>query len=617
MKSENAVDTRLMAPFRQSKFFCDLDKIYAISKRSKVKAVDAFDELIATTPHFATIHSYLESQRGDDDHEVSTYDPYRSEPLDICSSRTQTLILPVTQTQVVGDVVPESVRDTCPALTCTESPPKKESSDMMEIVPETRMSDDLPPSLPISTARSLSETPHTPHNEETVSDSSVDMSFNDSSIVPSISFHQNDSRDFGGDASTLCMNDSLAAFPAVPATPPIDELTSTPPTQKSASPAQFSSTSTILLQPQPKSPPCTVPIEYYDTDHFAEIMPCWLVGPPCRFHDPHLRHPQLLFYVQALDLFLNTASSSSTSYLRTACTVARRVFMELWHRHLNSSTDSTVSFDLDHYLSRGNTLPGVCTPVWQYLQVQWHAHSASILHTTTFYSAPPPDASNSAKTSLPHIKDKLRAMQIYGRSHNCESLRDLIPHYLDATTDHGESSQALFRHVASAEELHVALRGLQAKLKCPVIPMGTFRRGGMFVSVLDVLAVTPASVSSIVDLLTRVKVLECDTHHATATRLIAPIRFKTHRLLLDLKVYTQPTASFAMLYFTGPASYVASTLLASMAKVDDSTPVTFDDWYTWLLSKYGADLLLAQVHDEASACRVLQIPYLAPRDRLF
>ncbi|RHY53790.1 hypothetical protein DYB30_003887 [Aphanomyces astaci] len=618
MTNENVADTRLMATYKKSKFFYELDKIYAVPKPSGECAVDPFDEMLANTPHFASIHAFVdESQREEEDlvEQIGIEEPHPSDAPEFSSPQTQTLLLPVTQTQIVADIVPETILDrTSSALVDGKSTSNdKVASDMMEIVPETKPSEGeaalaLPHSIPVAISPTTVLEPHpsppSAHNDDT------STSLDESSIVPSISFHVDDSRDFVGDASSLYVNDSLAAFPPLPPTPSDDPPT--PPTQQAV-------TTTTFLRPRSRTIPVASAADYYDTDHMAEIIPCWLLGPRCQLHDPHLPHPQLLFYIQALDMFLHASSTPSSSYLRTAVVVARRVFVELWHRHVltKSPSDSVVNFDLEHYLTRGNTLPGVCTPVWRYLEAIWHVHEGRVLHTTSFYARPASDThQQSPPESLRPTIEALRAMQFYGNRHPCASLKALVPHYMHQATD----SRLQYRHVVAANDMHLALRGLQAKLKCPVIPMGAFRRGGVFLSVLDVLAIITSSVTSIVSLLQQVKVLECDTVHVTSSRIVAPIRFKTHHMLVDLKVYAQPAASFAMLYFTGPASYVASTLLAPMLMEEEgrveSREVTFDLWYTWLLRKHGADVLHTTVTDEASACRVLQIPYNPPKDRL-
>ncbi|CAK4076119.1 unnamed protein product [Aphanomyces euteiches] len=630
------MDVRLMSPYRKRKFFADVDKIYPLTKTSHPR-LDLFDAIVAETPHFASIRALLEESRTEaqgkpnvvDSQKLHRQEEHPSTKEEGSSARTQTLLLPVTQTQLVAEIVPETVLepldvkleivpetkasddmlkhgsdgDSTAVKSSLDSEVNEELTSTLEIVPETKLSDgkehhptkvestasstEHPPVLLFTVSANVEPEDPRPVERSIQDFSEADTSI-DNSIVPSISFHPDESRD-GMDNSSIFANDSFAAFPIDPSL--AVEEAPTPPTQQSHEPSPPGSTSTTKLVVL--NLPSYCPVDYYDADSFTEIIPCWILESPCLFHDPHLQYPNLLFYIQTLDLYLLT-SPSTPNYFRTACLVARRVFVELWHAKNMAHT----SLEVQHYLERGNTLPGVATPVWRYLEAQWRQLHSILLHTNTFWTSQAPANPFPPQDVLLALDD----LQTYGR------LASLASDYLlpiPATT-YRPALHA--RHVVSAVEMQQALRGLQSQLKCPVFSMGTFRRGGIFLSVLDVLAVTPSSMADLVALLRRAKVLESDVMHVTNSRVIAPIRFNSYRLVLDLKAYAQPQASFAMLYFTGPASYVATLL--------QEPSMSFDAWYDSIVTRFGVDQLRENVTDEASACRVLKWPYQAPKDRL-
>ncbi|KAF0686596.1 Aste57867_21601 [Aphanomyces stellatus] len=584
----------LMPDYRKRKFFLDLDKIYPLPKSSGAMKLDPFDEIMAGAPQFASIRAWMEESRREteEDNPGARKDlpPAPSPSLSRRGSVTTDAAQLSPTPRLDDDIVPETI----------------EASDKFEIVSETKgnVHSSADPAVDPSTSiiEGNQDDGLTSTHESTVmlwDTSETQLSLDDGSVVvPSISFHAEDSREVLEDSHA---NDSFAAFPVLPPSPQSPrEESPTPPTQRQPAPATTSLSSdpsTTTLRPLSPSPLNPV-VDYFDADSFAELVPCWFFDAPCRFHDAHLQHPHLLFYIQALDVFLASASSTRSVYFYTACLVARRLFVNLWH------TKPSTALDLPHFLDRGNTLPGVCTTVWRFLAAEWRRRHPMLHHTPSVFatsSSQPPPLELTAETAT---LSALAARLVYGNRHA------LAPHYLVAVAPTMRCAVALHaRAVVSCDDMQLALRSLQSHLKCPVFAMGTLRRGGIFVSVLDVLAISSATMWDLVTLLQHAKVLESDAMDVTSTRLVAPIRFKGHRLLLDLKVYTQPMASFAMLYFTGPRTYVASVVLPPAA-----ASWTFDAWADWLTRRFGA--ALQHVTDEASACHVLQIPHKAPKNRL-
>ncbi|KDO29890.1 hypothetical protein SPRG_04957 [Saprolegnia parasitica CBS 223.65] len=559
---------RLMSSLRKRKFFEEANKLYPLRPPNGQPKTDLFDFLLATLgrPHNDTSFGCM-------------LDP----PDDfVAETRPETEATPRPVVLHNSDMVPET--------RCSDEPAAVVADD--SIVPETRFSDDggrnhdneiVPETVDVA-----------PTIRESIggADALHESISSSSSYAASVTFGgPNDMSLNSSSHSCATLDDSFAAFPSAHLPPP------TPPTETLRSPTPL--TQAVATLPL---------VDYFDTDHYTELVPCYvLYAVHCNLHDAHLSHPHLLFC--ALDQFL-ASQELMHGYIRRASEIARVVFASRWARRLDAFTKD---IDIRDYTERGRSLPGVCAPVWHIIAAHWRHYKAHVLHSDEFYLGDTttmradPGAHCRHVTSGyfavdGHLRDEATRRSVYGGSDVGAYYMTLMPR--DASNRRRDTDDLPQRMYLPQESLSFAFKQLEANLRVTdphvaMYPMGTFARGGLYGSVLDVLVLpTPArpSIHDVVAALEAAHVVEPGAvRSVSAHRLIAPIRFKHIRLLLDLKMYPPPMAYAAMIYFTGPQAFAQHAFCSVLAACGDDT--RFETVYETLQTMHGP-ARLAQVLDE-------------------
>ncbi|OQR81970.1 hypothetical protein THRCLA_11247 [Thraustotheca clavata] len=443
-----------------------------------------------------------------------------------------------------------------------------------------------------------------------------------SSNIPVVSFGGPDTSFNSSTFSVATLDDSINYFPSLYC----------PPTQGNAHTMNHKTITSLA----PESKSISSLMDYYDTDNYTELIPCYLFYKiHCSLHDTNLSHPYLLFCIQVLDQFLSS-NSNAHAWTIKSCQIARVVFASLWSkRHQNHQKD----IDIRDYTERGKILIGVTTPVWQIISDHWNKYKASLLHSDEFYvenQVALTLATNSRHVtkdyyqntnSWLHSQDKLNIYgikrEIANSDVDVQALSPVGAYYLNSLPNDASNRTTLYsqRMYVPLESMSFAFKQLEANLRgfdssVMLYPMGTFARGGCFLSVLDVLLLPTKKLTTIDQVTTallQVNILEDKVRSVTPHRLIAPIRFKHILLLLDLKFYAPPKAFAAMIYFTGPESYVQFAFRNVLAECEADT--RFETIFTKLTEKYGPTTL-NEIIDEHAMCTLLGLStYQDPRYR--
>ncbi len=260
--------------------------------------------------------------------------------------------------------------------------------------------------------------------------------------------------------------------------------------------------------------------------------------------------------------------------------------------------------------------------------------------------------------------------------HAVASVPSVIDDHAFNRRDDDECRFLSTRAYVSQDVLHEAFQTLEKTLcrqwhrGLRMIPVGTFARGGLFLSVLDVLAVVPSSQSSCssssssasscndddddVNMTALMRILRTfhDIKHgqyymehrrdqdapdddddvSAPQRLVVPIQFDTTPLLLlDLKIFRAGAhASIAQLYFTGPERFVQRVLRAALGpwwqplintiyekKEDDASRenTSVSRVFNVMKATFGDDAMRT-LHHEQDVFHLFQVPYVAPRNRI-
>ncbi|EQC42430.1 hypothetical protein SDRG_00165 [Saprolegnia diclina VS20] len=581
---------RLMSSLRKRKFFEEANKLYPLRPPAGEPKTDLFDFLLATMgrPHNDPSFGCM----------LGPCDDF------VAETRPETEAAP--RPAVVHDL------DLVPETRCFDEPAAVVAAD--SIVPETRSEggrhdDDeiVPETVDIA-----------PTTRESIggADALHESISSSSSYAASVTFGgPNDMSLNSSSHSCATLDDSFAAFPSAYQHLP----TPTPPAETLRSP-------TPLTQAV-ATPPLA---DYFDTDHYTELVPCYvLYAAHCNLHDAHLSHPHLLFCAQVLDQYL-ASKELMHGYIRRACEIARVVFASRWARRLDAFTKD---IDIRDYTERGRSIPGVCAPVWHIIAAHWHHYKAHVLHSDEFYlgdtsatTRADPGAHCRHVTSAyfaadGHLRDDAMRRSVYGGSDVGAHYMTLVPR--DASNRRRDTDDLPQRMYLPQESLSFAFKQLEANLRVAdpqvtMYPMGTFARGGLYGSVLDVLLLpTPArpSIHDVVAALEVAHVLEPGAvRSVSAHRLLAPIRFKHIRLLLDLKMYPPPMAYAAMIYFTGPQVFGQHAFRSVLPACGDDT--RFETVYETLRTMHGPTRL-DQVLDEQDMLVLLgHTVYQPPLHRL-
>lgn len=207
-----------------------------------------------------------------------------------------------------------------------------------------------------------------------------------------------------------------------------------------------------------------------------------------------------------------------------------------------------------------------------------------------------------------------------------------------STSAHANSAlqpPPIHHQVVSQPEWKIAFNAIVIHLQkwnphVEVFPCGAFSRGAAFGSTIDVLvASSDAPVRSrtrrapsvrfadVVGALTTAKIVQKATleHCVSPTRSLFAVQFKTTALILDLKVFEPPKSWFALVYFTGPQSFVREffSALLQLSLCELSEP-SFDAVYLKASDVLGRERLAA-VESEQDVFALAGREYLGPSFR--
>lgn len=190
------------------------------------------------------------------------------------------------------------------------------------------------------------------------------------------------------------------------------------------------------------------------------------------------------------------------------------------------------------------------------------------------------------------------------------------------------------RHVVSQPEWKIAFNAIVIHLqkwnpRVHVFPCGAFSRGAAYGSTIDVLVAAPKApgrtrtrrasalcYEEVIGALTSAKIVQKSEEYRVApTRSLFAVPFKKVSLILDLKVFEQPKSWFALVYFTGPQSFVGEffSALLHMSLHELSEP-SFDAIYGKATEVLGHDKL-ASVESEKDVFALADREYILPSFR--
>lgn len=421
-------------------------------------------------------------------------------------------------------------------------------------------------------------------------------------------------------------------------------------------------------------------VDYYDCDRFCEITPCWLYSEAstCAIHAECVRRPMLLFSLQVMDEFIAFHSlHGGESWRVQACKTARAVFASMWEADgvVNPSIHAK-EIVLQDYLMRKETLIGVAYEVWRVIDQYWTKYRQNYLHHDELFFA---DAVSSKWSPTAHPSKWARTrdlMHIYGIKPNQAARLVAMEENEHPTSGSGLLSDKqlailaqrddmsmpsiqvgieflsvvsqpsptkpaaatthkarLFRAVTSQSEWKVAFNAIQIHLQkwrqyVQVFPCGSFSRGAAYGSVVDILVALPESsqhdqvtesdaFEEILAALSSAKIIQKrKLHRLSQNRGACVLEYKNSRLLLDLKVYHPPMSWFALLYFTGPESFVrdffSSLLKMKLRELPDTS---FECIFHKLVNTLAPDDLQS-VESEKDVFDLLDREYLFPASRV-
>ncbi|GAB9470605.1 hypothetical protein Gpo141_00007846 [Globisporangium polare] len=207
---------------------------------------------------------------------------------------------------------------------------------------------------------------------------------------------------------------------------------------------------------------------------------------------------------------------------------------------------------------------------------------------------------------------------------------------------HVQKPIAIHRHVVSQCEWKVAFNAIEIHLQkwyplVQVFACGSFSRGAAFGSTIDVLvgvlgthSVDPDDSSAnradpgatlqheeVIGALRSAKIVhKAKEHRVGVNRSLFAVPYKQVSLILDLKVYEQPKSWFALVYFTGPQSFVHDFFSALLQMpLRELCEVSFEAVYGKAVEVLGLERVVA-VECEKDVFRLAGREYLLPSFRM-
>lgn len=419
-------------------------------------------------------------------------------------------------------------------------------------------------------------------------------------------------------------------------------------------------------------------VDYFDLDRMCEISPCWLRHnqATCLIHQEQVLRPMLLFCLQALDEFIawNAFKGRERQWIVYACKLARATFARMWEKSLlqePSALDADVR--LDDFVTGKTALPGVSRHVWPVIAQYWSQYRHDYLHQQELFFSDARDVGESSEmTTWARVRQLLH---IYGlkllqaarlatddpmsdtlaAGSNSIRLTDQqlaivapgypsIEHlafgaqYLEATgledSSWAKLSQCQERPIISQEDWKLAFNAIKIHLQkfnssAQVFPCGSFSRGAAFGSVVDVLVATPMPSTSIneipsyefdevVNALISAGIIDNPTEmlRISSFRGVCSIKFKTGRVLLDLKVLSPPISWLGLVYFTGPELFAIDFFSAVLNKsLRELTQASFECIYANVVDRFGEEEVRA-LASEKHVFDLIEWEYRPPTSRI-
>ncbi|DBA03457.1 TPA: hypothetical protein N0F65_002865 [Lagenidium giganteum] len=406
-------------------------------------------------------------------------------------------------------------------------------------------------------------------------------------------------------------------------------------------------------------------VDYYDLDRYCEAVPCWAYSDQttCQLHREAIRRPMLLFALQALDDFIAMNTLAQTESWRVAASrIARVVLVAMWESDILNEP-LTAPFALADLVEGRASVVGVSQQVWMIVDRYWSKFKQNFVHQDELYFA---DASEEAKALLQAKWGRVRSLlQVYGMKPSvalalvntrpdisCQSLttRDveavcegkctstvlLLGLRLLNSTRIQPSDRAPLdyrRPVIGQGDWKVAFNAIVIHLQkrwpsAQVFPCGSFSRGAAYGSVLDLLVSLPSmdadpggstahGLDDVVDALSAAKIVQPEEIHRISTdRGVCLVPYKLTQLLLDIKVFEAPRSWFALLYYTGPESFVLDFYEELLGMSAHELPESsFDCVYAKLVEIVGLEAMCA-VESEKDLFALLGREYVQPSHRM-
>ncbi|TYZ65341.1 hypothetical protein PybrP1_012665 [[Pythium] brassicae (nom. inval.)] len=379
-------------------------------------------------------------------------------------------------------------------------------------------------------------------------------------------------------------------------------------------------------------------VDYWDSDQMCEGTPCWLdeERTKCAVHKEPVLCPMLLFCMQVMDEFIAYNTHTRQEAWRVAaCRLAQGVFVARWDAQLLGA-GSSQEIELQDFLQRKAALVGVAYDVWRIVAAYWDRYKQNYLHNQELYFATThSDHAGGAQSS------KWACMRDYAHIYGLRASQ--AAQLADATASVERASSfdflcallaAIHRQVVSQPEWKIVFNTVVIHLQkwhpgVGVFPCGSFSRGAAYGSTIDVLVALPDApvrprtrrapavrYEDVVGALATAGIVQtAQEHRMGPTRSLFVMPFKKTALILDLKVFEQPKTWFALVYFTGPQSFVREffSALLQLSLRELSEP-SFDAIYLKATEVLGFERLAA-VESEKDVFTLAGREYLLPAYR--
>jgi hypothetical protein len=365
------------------------------------------------------------------------------------------------------------------------------------------------------------------------------------------------------------------------------------------------------------------------------------------------------------------------------CKLARTTLSTHWSNGMELNL-------MDFFHSKQNHLLGIAPQVWKIIEKYWERYKQNYLHHDQLFFPSSSSSSSSmggrtttttTKTSFfSFFNQQAKAMekwkeirsliQVYGmKLHGAKKLVALnegitpktlflrsktrllqsiiqdesILSVIHTGIDYLEKTNLFHqkkRQVISQSEWKIAFKAIEIHLRrfredLHIFPCGSFSRGAVYGSVMDILVAFPDQLDSQVVLLEEPEknfeiILQVLVHAGIVSdpkqmtrmninRGICVIKYKHVQLFLDLKVYVPPKSWIALVYFTGPEEFVIHFFRFILKEkwrelLSSNSNTTLNQIYQKIVQVIGLEKL-NQIENEVQVFELAQWDYISPFHR--